>query len=78
MPHANDNGVKLWYDLNGSGEPLVVSGGFGLLHDQFAYIRDLLTPPPPGGRLALPGCRLVGPCVARRLSFLIDGSMTWR
>ena len=28
MPYANDNGVKLWYDLNGSGEPLVVSGGF--------------------------------------------------
>ena len=44
MPYANDNGVKLWYDENGTGEPLVVSGGFGLLHDQFAYIRDLLTP----------------------------------
>ncbi len=44
MPYANDNGVKLWYDANGTGEPLVVSGGFGLLHDQFAHIRDLLTP----------------------------------
>ena len=44
MPYANDSGVKLWYDLNGVGEPLVVTGGFGLLHDQFAHVRELLTP----------------------------------
>ncbi len=44
MPYANDNGVELWYDVNGTGEPLVVTGGFGLLHDQFAKIRSLLTP----------------------------------
>ena len=44
MPYAHDNGVALWYDVNGSGEPLVLSGGFGLLHDQFAKIRHLLTP----------------------------------
>ena len=44
MPFANDNGVELWYDINGTGEPLVLTGGFGLLHDQFAKIRSLLTP----------------------------------
>ena len=44
MPYANDNGIELWYDINGSGEPLVVTGGFGLLHDQFAKVRDFLTP----------------------------------
>ena len=44
MPYANDNGVELWYDMSGNGEPLVVSGGFGLLDDQFAKIRHLLTP----------------------------------
>jgi len=45
MPYANDNGVVLWYDANGTGEPLVMTGGFGLLHDQFTKIRPLLTPP---------------------------------
>ena len=46
MPYAHDDGVELWYDVNGNGtgEPLVLSGGFGLLQDQFAKIRDLLTP----------------------------------
>ena len=44
MPSANDDGVELWYDISGTGEPLVLSGGFGLLDDQFAKIRPLLTP----------------------------------
>ena len=44
MPFANDGGVELWYALSGAGEPLVLSGGFGLLDDQFAKIRPLLTP----------------------------------
>lgn len=42
VPYANDNGIKLWYTIDGTGEPLVVSGGFGLLDDQFAKIRHLL------------------------------------
>jgi pimeloyl-ACP methyl ester carboxylesterase len=42
MPYVDDNGVKLWYRLSGSGEPLVLSGGFGLLHNQFDYVLDIL------------------------------------
>lgn len=32
MPYTNDHGVELWYDVNGVGEPVVVTGGYGLLH----------------------------------------------
>jgi len=42
MPHVNDNGVQLWYRVTGNGEPLVLSGGFGLLHNQFDHVLDLL------------------------------------
>lgn len=42
MPHVDDNGVKLWYRVKGSGEPLVLSGGFGLRHNQFDYVVDIL------------------------------------
>jgi pimeloyl-ACP methyl ester carboxylesterase len=42
MPHVDDNGVKLWYRISGSGEPLVLSGGFGLLHNQFDYVLESL------------------------------------
>jgi pimeloyl-ACP methyl ester carboxylesterase len=40
--HLDDNGVKLWYRLTGTGEPLVLTGGFGLLHNQFDYVLDTL------------------------------------
>ena len=42
MPTVSDRGVELWYQESGSGRPLVVSGGFGLLHNQFDFIRDEL------------------------------------
>ena len=42
MPHVDDHGVKLWYRTKGSGAPLVLSGGFGLLHNQFDYVVDIL------------------------------------
>jgi pimeloyl-ACP methyl ester carboxylesterase len=42
MPYVYDNGVGLWYRVTGSGEPLVLSGGFGLLHNQFDYVLELL------------------------------------
>lgn len=42
MPHLNDQGVELWYDARGSGEPLVLIGGFGLLDDQFIHVTDRL------------------------------------
>ena len=44
MPTLSDKGTDLWYEINGSGQPLVVSGGFGLLHNQFDFIREYLTP----------------------------------
>lgn len=42
MPYVDDAGVKLWYRISGSGEPLVLSGGFGLLHNQFDHVLELL------------------------------------
>ncbi|MGE0823392.1 MAG: alpha/beta fold hydrolase [Candidatus Binatia bacterium] len=42
MPHVDDNGVRLWYRVKGTGDPLVLSGGFGLLHNQFDYVVDML------------------------------------
>lgn len=42
MAILNDNGVDIWYEVKGEGAPLVLTGGFGLLHDQWAYIDDIL------------------------------------
>ncbi len=42
MPHLDDHGTALWYQSSGTGEPLVTTGGWGLLHDQFHEIRPLL------------------------------------
>ncbi len=36
------NTAELWYESTGTGPPLVLTGGFGLLHDQFARITPLL------------------------------------
>lgn len=44
MPHIQDSGVDLWYQVSGSGPPLVLSGGFGLLHNQWDFVREHLTP----------------------------------
>ena len=43
MPHVQDQGVSLWYQVSGDGEALVTTGGWGLLHDQFHKIRPLLS-----------------------------------
>jgi pimeloyl-ACP methyl ester carboxylesterase len=42
MPYVNDQGVKLWYQVTGEGQPIVLSGGFGLLHNQWDGVRGLL------------------------------------
>jgi pimeloyl-ACP methyl ester carboxylesterase len=39
---ADDGGVQLWFDVKGEGEPLVLTGGFGLLHDQWDRVTDIL------------------------------------
>ena len=44
MPYVTDDGVKLWYDVAGSGDPLVLTGGFGCLHNQYEWIMEYLTP----------------------------------
>lgn len=43
MSYADDQGVKLWYEVKGDGPTLVLTGGFGLLHDQWANVTDLLS-----------------------------------
>jgi pimeloyl-ACP methyl ester carboxylesterase len=42
MATVNDRGVDLWYSVTGKGPPVVLSGGFGLLHNQWDFVRDLL------------------------------------
>jgi 3-oxoadipate enol-lactonase len=42
MAFANKDGVNLWYQVTGTGQPIVLSGGFGLLHNQWDFVRDLL------------------------------------
>ncbi|MBM3514938.1 MAG: alpha/beta hydrolase [Alphaproteobacteria bacterium] len=43
MPTISDQGVELWYEVSGKGPPLVLTGGFGLLHNQFDEVRALLS-----------------------------------
>ncbi|MCY4088139.1 MAG: alpha/beta hydrolase [Actinomycetia bacterium] len=44
MPYATVNGAKLWYELFGSGEPMVLLGGGGLgrfnLHPLLPYLQE--------------------------------------
>ena len=42
MPYVDDNGVKVWYQVTGEGQPIVLSGGFGLLHNQWDAVRPYL------------------------------------
>jgi pimeloyl-ACP methyl ester carboxylesterase len=44
MSFVDDSGTKLWYEVNGpvSGVPLVLSGGFGLLENQYDFVRETL------------------------------------
>jgi pimeloyl-ACP methyl ester carboxylesterase len=44
MPYVDDRGVKLWYQVTGAADApaLVLSGGFGLLHNQWDFVRPFL------------------------------------
>ena len=42
MATITREGADLWYELTGDGEPLVLTGGFGLLHHQWDFVRDAL------------------------------------
>jgi pimeloyl-ACP methyl ester carboxylesterase len=35
--------VDLWYDIQGTGDPLVLTGGFGILHEQFHLVIPVLS-----------------------------------
>ena len=42
MSETFRDGVKLWYDVEGDGHPLVLIGGFALLHNQFDFCNEIL------------------------------------
>jgi len=42
MPTVSDGSVDLWYEIRGRGPVVVLTGGFGLLHDQFHAVVDAL------------------------------------
>jgi pimeloyl-ACP methyl ester carboxylesterase len=42
MTTIKHNGADLWYQVTGKGTPVVLSGGFGLLHNQWDFVREQL------------------------------------
>jgi len=42
MAEVFDNGIKLWYDVQGGGDPLTLIGGFALLHNQYDFCNQQL------------------------------------
>ena len=42
MSETSCDGYTLWYETLGDGPPVVLTGGFGLVHDQFEQVTPLL------------------------------------
>jgi pimeloyl-ACP methyl ester carboxylesterase len=42
MPYMTSNGVKIWYDVSGEGDPLVLIGGSSLVHRQWDFMLPIL------------------------------------
>jgi pimeloyl-ACP methyl ester carboxylesterase len=42
MPFVTHAGAKVWYDVVGDGVPLVLTGGYGLMHRQFDFVTPVL------------------------------------
>ena len=42
MAKINDNGIDIWYDIQGEGDPLTLIGGFALLHNQYDFANEYL------------------------------------
>jgi pimeloyl-ACP methyl ester carboxylesterase len=40
MSIASENGVHIWYELKGKGEPVALIGGFALINRQWDYVID--------------------------------------
>ena len=38
----NQRRYRIWYDVQGNGDALILTGGFGLVHDQFERVTPLL------------------------------------
>ena len=39
MPHVtSSDGLKIWYDVVGTGDPLVLIGGSSLVHNQWDFM----------------------------------------
>lgn len=43
MSQTTNEGYTLWFERQGAGDNLVLTGGFGLVHDQFERVTPLLT-----------------------------------
>lgn len=43
MPNISANGIKVYYEEQGSGAPLVCISGLGAAHDSWALARNLLS-----------------------------------
>lgn len=43
MAETKCDNYTLWYETQGAGETIVLTGGFGLVHDQFERVTPLLT-----------------------------------
>src|SRR5262245_26941956 len=43
MATVRKNGVSLWYDVQGAGDPLVLIGGFALVDRQYDFCNEHLT-----------------------------------
>jgi pimeloyl-ACP methyl ester carboxylesterase len=42
MPYVTNKGIKIWYDVVGEGEPLVLIGGSSLVHSQWDFMLPIL------------------------------------
>jgi hypothetical protein len=42
MSYVTNEGYELWYETTGSGRPILLSGGFGLVDSQFERVTPLL------------------------------------
>ena len=43
MPKLEINGARLWYDVQGDGQPLFCIGGLVLVSDQYAFTTPILS-----------------------------------
>jgi 3-oxoadipate enol-lactonase len=42
VPKVLLDGVNLWYEIQGKGDPITLIGGYGLVHNQWDFVNDYL------------------------------------